>query len=336
MIYPENILLLAPLSGFTDLPYREAAYRGGCRYAFTEMVDAASLAYASGGGAKLLETDEFEKENFIATQLVGSDIELIKRACDKLNGYDFDLLDFNLGCPVPKVVKKGAGAALGRKIDHALQCFETITRYSKFPVTAKLRILHPEDPAPTLELCHGLVESGAQALTVHGRTMEHFYTGKVNFSIIRAVRESFPDIPVIANGGVYSVADCEVMRRETGCSRVMLAQGAMGNPWLFREIEGGSPPTLEEWRTMVAVHISGMVKLYGEESAMRRARKIVHDYLRGRGFPSSLRNRASALTREDELAALLAEASPAAEVTTRRIIISESGNAASFPASSNC
>lgn len=326
MIYPENILILAPLSGFTDLPYREAAYRGGCRYAFTEMVDAASLAYASGGGEKLLSCSDFERENFIATQLVGSDVELIKRACDKLNEYNFSILDFNLGCPVPKVVKKGAGAALGRKISHALDCFETIAKYSKFPLTAKMRILHQEDPEPTLELCRGLVALGAQALTVHGRTMEHFYTGAVNFGIIRQIRETFPDIPVIANGGVYSVEDCEVMRRETGCTRVMLAQGAMGNPWLFREIDGGMPPTLEEWKEMVSTHISGMVKLYGEESAMRRARKIVHDYLRGRGFPSSLRNRASALTRETELAELLAGACPAAAVTTRRIVISDSGS----------
>lgn len=335
MIYPENILLLAPLSGFTDLPYREAAYRGGCRYAFTEMVDAASLAYASGNGIKLLSCNQFEQENFIATQLVGSDIELIKRACDKLNEFDFSLLDFNLGCPVPKVVKKGAGAALGRNVEHALKCFETIAKYSKFPLTAKMRILHQQDPEPTLELCRGLVALGAQALTVHGRTMEHFYTGEVNFAIIRAVREAFPQIPVIANGGVYSVEECRIMRRETGCSRVMLAQGAMGNPWLFREIDGGNPPTLEEWKEMVANHISGMVRLYGEESAMRRARKIVHDYLRGRGFPSALRNAASALNRESELALLLDSAFPAAEVATRRIVISGSGSVSSLPSRNN-
>lgn len=321
MIYPENILILAPLSGFTDLPYREAAYRGGCRYAFTEMVDAASLAYANAGGEKLLQCSEFERENFIATQLVGSDPELLKRACEKLNNHKFSLLDFNLGCPVPKVVKKQAGAALGRKIDLALQCFETLTRYAAFPLTAKMRILHYEDPAPTLELCRGLVELGAQALTIHGRTMEHFYTGQVNFAIIRAVKETFPQIPVIANGGVNSTATYEEMRRESGCSRVMLAQGAMGNPWLFRELQGGSAPTLDEWREMIKIHISGMVKLYGEASAMRQARKIVHDYLKGRGFPAALRNAASALVRESELTELLYRAVPAAEVATRRIII---------------
>ena len=320
MIYPENMLILAPLSGFTDLPYREAAYRGGCKYAFTEMVDAASLAYANAGGEKLLNISEYERENFIATQLVGSDPELLKRACQKLNAYHFSLVDFNLGCPVPKVVKKGAGAALGRNIELAVRCFGTIAEHAKFPLTAKMRILHQSDPEPTLELCRKLVDLGAQALTIHGRTMEHFYTGEVNFSIIRAVKESFPQIPVIANGGVYSVENCAEMREKSGCSRVMLAQGAMGNPWLFREIDGGLPPTLAEWKDMVRTHIAGMIKLYGEESAMRQARKIVHDYLRGRGFPASLRNEASKLTRESELETLLSAAAPAAVTATRRII----------------
>ena len=321
MIYPENILLLAPLSGFTDLPYRESARRGGAFYTFTEMVDAASLAYSSGGGEKLLCCSDWERENFIATQLVGSDPELLARACEKLAGYNFSLLDFNLGCPVPKVVKKNAGAALGRDIDRALHCFETIAANSSFTLTAKLRILDENDPAPTLELCRGLAALGAKALTIHGRTMKNFYTGPVSFDIIRAVKEALPEIPVIANGGVNSVETWREMREKSGCSRVMLAQGAMGNPWLFREIAGGEPPTLEEWKDMVRSHVAGMIRIYGETSAMRQARKIVHDYLRGRGFPSSLRCEASMLTVEADLSELLAKAVPAASGTTRRIII---------------
>jgi len=323
MLYPENILLLAPLSGFTDLAYRRAARRGGCRYAFTEMVDAASLAYASGGGRLLLRRGE--EEDFLAVQLVGSDPELLKRACDVLNKENFSLLDFNLGCPVPKVEKKGAGAALGKNIPQALRCFSALKEVSRFPLTAKLRILAEKDPAPTLELCRGLVELGAQALTIHGRTREHFYTGPVDFEVISAVREAFPHIPVIANGGVNSPETCRTMREKTGCSRVMLAQGAMGNPWLFREIEAGHPmpPTLQEWREMLRFHISGMVELYGEESAMRQARKIVHDYLKGRGFSGALRNEASTLSRFSELEALLARAVPAASAPAsacRRIL----------------
>jgi nifR3 family TIM-barrel protein len=321
MLYPENALIMAPLSGFTDLAYRRAARKGGCRYAFTEMVDAASLAYANGNGEVLLKRGE--EEDFLATQLVGSDPELLKRACDKLNAYDFSLLDFNLGCPVPKVVKKGAGAALGRNIALAHKCFAAIAENSKYTLTAKLRILDENDPAPTLELCSGLVELGARALTVHGRTREHFYTGSVKFPIIRAVREAFPDIPVIANGGVNSKASYDEMRRETGCSRVMLAQGIMGNPWLFSELaEGKEPPTLEQWKELVAYHVQQMIALYGENSAMRQARKIVHDYLKGRGFSSSYRAEASTLSTFNELVHLLERVEiSSVSGTIRRILI---------------
>ncbi len=312
---------MAPLSGFTDLAYRRAARKGGCRYAFTEMVDAASLAYANGNGEVLLKRGE--EEDFLATQLVGSDPELLKRACDKLNAYDFSLLDFNLGCPVPKVVKKGAGAALGRNIALAHKCFAAIAENSKYTLTAKLRILDENDPAPTLELCSGLVELGARALTVHGRTREHFYTGSVKFPIIRAVREAFPDIPVIANGGVNSKASYDEMRRETGCSRVMLAQGIMGNPWLFSELaEGKEPPTLEQWKELVSYHVQQMIALYGENSAMRQARKIVHDYLKGRGFSSSYRAEASTLSTFNELVHLLERVEiSSVSGTVRRILI---------------
>ena len=300
-IYPENALIMAPLSGFTDLAYRRAAYRCGCRYAFTEMVDAASLAYRNGNGEQLLKRGE--EESFLAVQLVGAEPELLKRACAKLNERDFSLLDFNLGCPVPKVVKKGAGAALGQNITHAIACFRAIAGESRFILTAKLRILDEYDPAPTLELCAGLIDAGAQALTVHGRTRAHFYTGEVHYRIIRAVQETFPEIPVIANGGVNSRASYETIRRETGCSRVMLAQGIMGNPWLFRELADPDalPPSLAEWKEVVRFHITEMIALYGETSAMRQARKIVHDDLKGRGFPAALRAEASTL---DSLAAL--------------------------------
>ncbi|MBE6365653.1 MAG: tRNA-dihydrouridine synthase family protein [Lentisphaerae bacterium] len=319
LLYPENALIMAPLSGFTDLAYRRAAYRCGCRYAFTEMVDAASLAYANGNGEVLLKRGD--EEDFLAVQLVGADEALLTKAALKLNERDFSLLDFNLGCPVPKVVKKGAGAALGQNIDHALRCFAAIAKVSKYTLTAKMRILDEDDPEPTLKLCAGLVDAGAQALTIHGRTRAHFYTGGVKFPIIRAVQESFPAIPVIANGGVNSPATYDEMRRETGCSRVMLAQGIMGNPWLFGELTDHlPPPTLDEWREVVHYHVSEMIALYGENSAMRQARKIVHDYLKGRGFPSALRAEASTLSTMSELEKLLDRAEPVQSSGTARCI----------------
>lgn len=317
-VYPEDALILAPLSGFTDLPYRRSARRHGGFFTFAEMVDAASLAHTPERGLALVARGDDEK--FLGVQVVGADHEWLKRSCDELNARDFSLLDFNLGCPVAKVVKKGAGAALGRRIDAALGCFELLSRRSRFPVTAKFRILTHEDPAPTVELALGLAELGARALTVHGRTLEDFYTGPVRADVIAAVREAVAPfgIPVIANGGVRDKATYDALRRESGCSRIMVAQGAMGNPWLFGEIlDGAPPPTLDEWKQEVRTHVSEMVDLYGEKSALRQARKIIHDYLKGRGFAAVYRSRASLLCTFAEFEAWLAEARPAAESASR-------------------
>lgn len=317
-IYPENALILAPLSGFTDIAYRRAARRGGCRYAFTEMIDAASIAYASERTKPMLYRGE--EEDFLGVQLVGADPSQIEKAVIYLNDLDFSLLDFNLGCPVPKVAGKGAGAALGCAYDHAMRCFEVISRLSRFPVTAKMRILDENDPAPSVKLASGLASLGARAITVHGRTRRSFYTGEVHYDIISAIREALPQVEVIANGGVHTVADCANIREKSGCSRVMLAQGAMGNPWLFREIEDNAlPPTLEEWRDMIIEHVSEMVALYGEYSGMRQARKIVHDYLKGRGFGGAPKSRASMLSTLDELRELVQSVSPVAVSQQRKI-----------------
>ena len=314
--YPEGALLMAPLSGYTDLPYRRAARKCGCIYAFTEMVDAASLAYARKRSESMLLRGG--DEPFLGVQLVGANEEHLKIALDVLNEYEFDVLDFNLGCPVPKVAKKGAGAELGRHIDRALACFSLFRERSKHVLSAKIRIVDAEDPAPTLALAKGLAELGAQAITVHGRIKEAFYAGPVAYGIIRQVREALPGVRIVANGGVTGREKYDEIRRETGCGAVMLARGAMGNPWLFRELAEGDayrPPTIAEWLELMRAHIGEMTGLYGEEPAMRIARKILHDYFRGRGFHSEIRSRISFLGTKAEFDAFL-EAVPAAHSET--------------------
>ena len=162
-------MLAAPLSGYTDLPYRRSLRRQGCLYAFTEMVDAASIAYSNDNSAELMRRGS--DEDFLAVQLVGGNLEHLRIAVDEINKHEFDVFDFNLGCPVPKVAKKHAGAALGKDVDEALKCFAMLAERTRFPITAKIRILDENDPEPTLKLVRGLAELGALAVTIHGRVM---------------------------------------------------------------------------------------------------------------------------------------------------------------------
>ena len=300
-IYPANAVLAAPLSGYTDLPYRRSLRRQGCLFAFTEMVDAASIAYSNNNSAELLYRGNDEK--FLAVQLVGSDLEHLRIAVDHINKYEFDVFDFNLGCPVPKVARKHAGAALGKDIPNALKCFELLASRTRFPITAKIRILDENDPAPTLELVRGLASLGARAITIHGRIMAKFYSGEVFTDIISACVAAVPDTQIIANGGLMSLADAEELKRKSNCSAVMLARGMMGNPWLFNEVqqqENYLPPTVEEWAGEMTLHIEEMAEYYGESRGLTLSRKLVLDYLRGRGFGGESKNRASGLSSLDE------------------------------------
>ncbi len=304
IFYPDNTLVMAPLSGYTDLPYRRSLRRHGCRYAFTEMIDAGSLAYQNPNAPQMLTRGA--DEPWLGVQLVGADEAMLLKSVEVLNSYDFDLLDFNLGCPVPKVAKKGAGAVLGRNTDEAARLLELLVRHSRFPVTAKTRIVSEDDPAPTVKLAKALENAGAQTLTIHGRIKERIYSGPVFHEIIAAVRENVK-IPVVVNGGVTDRASWENALRASGCTVAMAARGAMGNPWLFEEVRNPDyqPPTTDELAEEIAVHIGDMITFYGEESGCKIARKIFLDYLRGRGYPGALRNRVSFLKNRADLNEIL-------------------------------
>lgn len=292
---------MAPLSGYTDAAYRRSMRRHGCRYAFTEMVDAAALVYARERSLHMLRRGE--GEDFLGVQLLGGDPELLKGAVDVLNGYDFEVLDFNLGCPVPKVSKKCAGAELGRHVEQALACFRVIAERAKFPLSAKIRILSETDPEPTVALASGLAELGARCITVHGRVKQAVYSGPVFYDMIAEVVRRVP-VPVVGNGGIMTHGGIAEMFRKTGCHAAMIARGAMGNPWIF----DGTTPTVAELCGEIRTHIREMIALYGETGAMHLSRKMVHDYLRGRGFPGVFRNGASHLSTEEDLETMLRRA----------------------------
>ena len=288
-IYPENALILAPLSGFTDIPYRRSARRHGCHFAFTEMVDAGALAHGAEKTLRMLDRDE--NEPWLGVQIVGALPEEIAEAARIVSDRDFNVVDFNLGCPAPKVARKGEGAALAAKLDDAARAFEALARNSRHPATAKIRILHPEDPEPSVELAKKLENAGAATITVHGRIRSQFYSGNVAHNVIKAIKESV-DCQVVANGGVTGKKSYDEIRRETNCDTVMLARGAMGNPWIFGELrdqERWNPPTPDEFADEIKKHILDMIQRDGPERGLKKARKVLMDYMRGRGFPRTLK-----------------------------------------------
>lgn len=300
MIYRPCSVILAPLSGYTDLPFRMSARRFGCEYAFTEMIDAGSLVFGNDKTTRYLDRDDAEK--WLGAQLVGSDPETLKKAVEILNSRQFELIDFNLGCPAPKVARKGEGAALAKRFDDALRAFDGIARTARIPVTAKIRILDISDPAPTIKLCEALVNSGARAITIHGRIQKAFYSGPVYFDIIKSVKESV-SCQIIANGGIVDVETAREIRCKTTCDEIMLARGAMGNPWLFRELtteDAYVAPTIEEFSDELEKHVLEMIDYYGEELALKVSRKMILQYMRGRGFPGELKSRVSQLSQRSD------------------------------------
>ena len=301
VLYEPGTPLLAPIAGHTDLPMRLSARRHGCRYAFTEMVDAGSLVFGNYKTNELLIARD-PSEPFLGIQLVGSEPEILAKAAEIVNCHQFEVLDFNLGCPAPKVAKKCEGISFViHRPDEAVRAFEVLVKHSRIPVTAKTRILSETDPEPTVRFARRLEEAGARAITLHGRLMKSFYSGPVFYEIIRTVRESLK-IPVIANGGAMTAALYAELVTKTNCANGMVARGACGNPWIFREIAAGrsDPPTLAEFAAEIRLHFESMLRFYGMENGFRISRKTLLAYLRGRGFPGALRASVSTL---DSLAA---------------------------------
>ena len=308
-LYEPGAPLLAPIAGHSDLPMRLSARRYGCRYAFTEMVDAGSLVFGNFKTNELL-TARDPSEDFLGIQLVGSEPDILTKAVQIVNSRDFSVLDFNLGCPAPKVAKKCEGISFViHRPDEAVRAFSILTEHSRIPVTVKTRILSETDPEPTVRFALRLQEAGAQALTLHGRLMKNFYSGPVFFGIIRAVREALK-IPVIANGGAMTEGSYRELVTQTGCANGMVARGACGNPWIFREIAAGrpDPPTLTEFLSEIRLHFDSMLRFYGMENGFRISRKTLLAYLRGRGFPGELRASVSTLNSLDAFETLMKRA----------------------------
>ena len=224
---------LGPMAGVTDLPFRRLCMEMGCGLLYTEMVSAKALSYHNKNTEPILETEDGEHP--LAVQLFGSEPELLADMAKKLEEGPYDIIDLNMGCPVPKVVNNHEGSALMKDPILAGKVIEAMAKAVKKPVTVKIRRGWDESSVNAVEIARIAQESGAAAVAVHGRTRQQYYSGKADWEIIRQVKEAVK-IPVIGNGDITDASSAKKMMEETGCDGIMVARAAMGNPWIFSEL----------------------------------------------------------------------------------------------------
>lgn len=272
----KNNVWLAPLAGYTNYPFREIALQSGAGFAFTEMVSAKGLCYGSENTKELLYTSENERGR-VGVQIFGSDPAFMRRAAESEELSAFEIVDINMGCPVPKIYKNGEGSALLENPRLAERVVEETAKSGKI-VTVKCRIGISRERIVAEEFCKRMEGAGARAITVHGRTRADMYSGEPDYKAIAAVKNAV-SVPVIANGGVFSAKDAEIMMEKTGADGVEIARAALYDPQIFCEFSGEKRKPLFE---IVKRQTEETEKLYGERFATVFMRKMCAFYLRGK------------------------------------------------------
>ena len=296
----ENNVFLAPMAGVTDLPFRILCKEMGCGLVYSEMVSAKGILYDNKNTTELLEVDP--KERPVAVQLFGSDPEILGAMAKKIEEYPIDIIDVNMGCPAPKIVKNGEGSCLMKTPELVGKIVRSLVESQKKPVTIKFRKGFDEEHINAVEIAKIAEANGASAVAVHGRTREQYYSGKADWDIIKEVKAAV-QIPVIGNGDIFTPQDAKNLLEHTGCDAIMVGRGAQGNPWIFSQIlhyfetgEHQEKPSFEEVRRMILRHARMMIEFKGEYTGIHEMRKHTAWYTAG--YPHSSRLRAAVNTVE--------------------------------------
>ncbi len=302
-------LALGPMAGVTDMTYRMLCREQGCELTYTEMVSAKAILYKNKNTNELLEAHEGDRP--LAVQLFGSDPEIMADIAMQVAERDIDIIDVNMGCPVPKIVNNGEGSALMKNPSLVYSILSSMTAKVKKPVTVKIRKGFSDDEVNADEVARAAEAAGVAAIAVHGRTRQQYYSGKADWDIIKKVKQSVK-IPVIGNGDIFNAIDAKNMYEYTGCDAVMVARGAQGNPWIFSEIRslmdtGIIPPrpSKQDIKDMMLKHLDLIVSAKGEYIGIRQMRKHIAWYTKGLEGSSRLRDRINYAENVGELKELI-------------------------------
>ena len=307
----ENPFVLAPMAGVTDLPFRGLCKEQGAGLVCTEMVSAKAISFHNKNTKSLMEITP--QEHPVSLQLFGSEPELMAEVARSIEEQPFDILDINMGCPVPKVVNNGEGSALLKNPELIHRIVSEISHAVKKPVTVKIRIGFEGYDVDPVEIAKIIEDAGGAAVAVHGRTRQQYYAGEADWETIGRIKDAV-SIPVIGNGDVDSPLKAEKMMKDTGCDAVMIGRAVRGNPWIFREMnhyfttgELLEKPSAAEIREMILRHARWQIELKGEFTGIREMRKHVAWYTSGMRHSAGLRRESNTIENYESLERLLSK-----------------------------